>query len=42
MAGLILLLGGRTALAQEVCYAYDGLGPLIAAMDPQRVTRRAD
>lgn len=35
MAGLILLLGGRSALAQEVCYAYDGLGRLIAAMDPQ-------
>lgn len=35
MAGLILLLGGRLALAQEVCYAYDGLGRLIAAMDPQ-------
>jgi YD repeat-containing protein len=35
MAGLILLLGGRSALAQEVCYAYDGLGRLIAAMDSQ-------
>jgi hypothetical protein len=33
MAGLILLLEGRSALAQEVCYAYDGLGRLIAAMD---------
>ncbi len=35
MAGLIPLLAGRSALAQEVCYAYDGLGRLIAAMDPQ-------
>jgi YD repeat-containing protein len=35
MAGLILLLGSRSALAQEVCYAYDGLRRLIAAMDPQ-------
>jgi YD repeat-containing protein len=34
MAGLILLLAGRSALAQ-VCYAYDGLGRFIAAMDPQ-------
>ncbi|MGH8582709.1 MAG: AIR synthase-related protein [Gammaproteobacteria bacterium] len=33
--GLILLLGGQSALAQEVCYAYAGLGRLIAAMDPQ-------
>jgi YD repeat-containing protein len=34
MARLILLLAGRSALAQEVCYAYDGFGRLIAAMDP--------
>ncbi len=42
MAGLILLQGGRSALAQEVCYAYDGLGRLIGAMDPQpaAATRR--
>ena len=36
-AGLILLLGGLSAHAQEVCYAYDGLGRLIAAMDPLAV-----
>jgi YD repeat-containing protein len=34
MARRILLLAGRSALAQEG-YAYDGFGRLIAAMDPQ-------
>jgi YD repeat-containing protein len=35
VAGLILLFMAQPAGAQQVCYAYDGLGRLIAVMDPQ-------